>query len=52
MLIMIFFSDLQGKRSLDYENNQNKPTEKPSINLFQDELEGEDFLFRTAVDEL
>ncbi|KAF3323764.1 Endothelin-converting enzyme 2 [Carex littledalei] len=47
-----FYILKKGKRSLDYENNQNKPTEKPSVNLFQDELEGEDFLFRTAVDEL
>ncbi|XP_068653817.1 uncharacterized protein [Aristolochia californica] len=41
----------QGKRPLDFKENYKK-LEKPSICLLQDELEGEDYLFRTNVDEL
>lgn len=43
----------QGKRSLESkECCSNKDSNMPTINLLQNELEGEDYLFRTCVDEL
>ncbi|KAG9440889.1 hypothetical protein H6P81_021054 [Aristolochia fimbriata] len=41
----------KGKRPLDFKENHEK-LEKPSLCLLQDELEGEDYQFRTNVDEL
>lgn len=42
----------QGRRSLDDKGSSKEKLETPSICLFQDELEGEDYLFRTNIDEL
>jgi hypothetical protein len=50
-MTLLTFHDHQGKRSLHSKSNQNEPAEKPSINLFHEELECEDFLFRTVVDD-
>ncbi|KAK4792841.1 hypothetical protein SAY86_023276 [Trapa natans] len=41
----------QGKRLLE-GNGHSEKVETPSINLFHEELEGEDYLFRTNIDEL
>ncbi|PKI58814.1 hypothetical protein CRG98_020804 [Punica granatum] len=41
----------KGKRSLDH-GGLCKKVEVPSINLYHDELEGEDYLFRTNIDDL
>lgn len=42
---------LQGCRSLDSDADMNK-VEIPSICLYQDELDNEDYLFRTNIDEM
>ena len=41
----------QGKRTLDNQETREK-IETPSICLFQDELESEDYIFRTNIEEL
>ncbi|XP_021813434.1 methyltransferase-like protein 13 [Prunus avium] len=47
-----FYTLKKGRRSLDDKGSSKEKLEIPSICLFQDELEGEDYLFRTNVDEL
>lgn len=42
--------DLQGKKSSNDEGSHGK-VEIPSICMYQDELEGEDYLFRTNIDD-
>ncbi|XP_010526928.1 PREDICTED: methyltransferase-like protein 13 [Tarenaya hassleriana] len=45
-----FYILRKGKRSYD-DKELDERSEKPSIRLFQDELEGEDFLFRTRIND-
>ncbi|WCJ33842.1 EEF1A lysine methyltransferase 4 [Euphorbia peplus] len=45
-----FYILKKGKRSLN-DKETSKKVELPTINMFQDELEGEDFIFRTKFDD-
>lgn len=46
-----FYILRKGQRSLQTDG-YTKRTNIPAISLFQDELEGEDYLFRTNIDEM
>lgn len=48
---MLIASILQGERSSDNTENIEK-TDTPSLSLYHEELEGEDYLFRTNLDEM
>lgn len=48
-MFVLFYS--QGRKSLE-SGGVSEKVETPSINLFHEELEGEDYLFRTNIDEL
>ncbi|BAT14458.1 Os11g0557700, partial [Oryza sativa Japonica Group] len=47
-----FYILKKGKRLLDSNGNQHTQPAAPSINMFHEELESEDYIFRTNVDEL
>ncbi|KAF9620208.1 hypothetical protein IFM89_010943 [Coptis chinensis] len=47
-----FYTLRKGRRSMDNINGCRKTSEPPSICLFQEELEDEDYMFRTNVEEL
>uniref|UniRef100_A0A0E0F6I9 Methyltransferase domain-containing protein n=1 Tax=Oryza meridionalis TaxID=40149 RepID=A0A0E0F6I9_9ORYZ len=47
-----FYILKKGKRLLDSSGNQHTQPAAPSINMFHEELESEDYIFRTNVDEL
>uniref|UniRef100_A0A0D9XT75 Uncharacterized protein n=1 Tax=Leersia perrieri TaxID=77586 RepID=A0A0D9XT75_9ORYZ len=47
-----FYILKKGKRSLDSIADQHTQPTTPSINMFHEELESEDYIFRTNVDEL
>jgi hypothetical protein len=50
LVLYLINQHFQGKRSSSDEGSSGK-NEIPSICLFQEELEGEDFIFRTNIDE-
>ena len=45
------FGLFQGRRSLDGGESTEK-IEMPSLGLYHEELEGEDYIFRTNIDEI
>ncbi|KAJ3675662.1 hypothetical protein LUZ60_004704 [Juncus effusus] len=47
-----FYVLRKGKRALGDERNEDKPNENMKINMYHEELEGEDFIFRTMIDDL
>jgi hypothetical protein len=49
---IFLFLILQGKRSLESSNYQNTLPAAPRINMFHEELESEDYIFCTNVEEL
>jgi EEF1A lysine methyltransferase 4 len=52
-LTIILFLILQGKKgSLDSNSHQHTIPAAPKINMFHEELDSEDYIFRMNVDEL
>ncbi|XP_047311161.1 EEF1A lysine methyltransferase 4 [Impatiens glandulifera] len=47
-----FYILKKGQRSNDSEGSLEETAEKPTISLFQDEMEDEDYIFRTNIDDL
>ncbi|KAG8090673.1 hypothetical protein GUJ93_ZPchr0011g28405 [Zizania palustris] len=47
-----FYTLKKGKRSLESDDNQHTLPAAPSINMFHEELEGEDYIFRTNIEDL